>query len=127
MNKKKILQVNLFLVFLILLPIFTSLNVNASITPYPLDIKVDHIFEIQNGGVVILKQNFELTNKFEENGFLLHNFTTGFPDLYNNNLDYGYAYNENSTQNFDIIYDAGLDKIGFSGVMIKFPFTGIQN
>ena len=78
MNKKKILQVNLFLVFLILLPIFTSLNVNASITPYPLDIKVDHIFEIQNGGVVILKQNFELTNKFGENGFLLHNLRQVF-------------------------------------------------
>jgi len=124
--KKRTFQLVLILIFLVFLQISTSLGVNASTNVSSLDIQVDHIFEIKDDGLVILKENFKLTNKLGENTVSLQNFTTGFPLEYGSDLDYCFAYGESPNEQLDVLLDVGLGKIGFYGVNAVFPNSGIQ-
>ncbi len=108
------------------LQISTSLGIDAASNVSSLDIQVDHEFEIQNGGLVILKENFKLTNKLGENTVLLQKFTTGFPSEYGSNLDYCFAYGDDLNERLKVKLDVGLGKIGFYGVKAIFPNSGVQ-
>ncbi|MDH5449898.1 MAG: dolichyl-diphosphooligosaccharide--protein glycosyltransferase subunit 1 [Candidatus Bathyarchaeota archaeon] len=123
--KKRRFQLVLILVFFVSLQISASLGVNATTNETSLGIQVDHTFEIQNGGLVILEENFRLTNKHGEDTVLLQNFTTGFPFEYGSNLDGCFAYSEAPYQQLDLLHDVGLGKIGFYGTTVKFPNSGI--
>jgi len=124
--KKRTSQLVLILLFLAFLQIFTSPCVNATTDLSYLDIRVDHVFEVQNGGLVVLKENFKLTNILGEDTVLLQNFTTGFPFNYGSNLDYCFAYGERPDEQLRVLIDVGLGKLGFYGVNIIFPNTGVQ-
>ena len=124
MNKRT-LQLVLILVFFVFLQVSASLGVNATIIETSLDIQINHTFEIQNGGLVVLKENFKLTNKHGGDMVLLQNFTTGFPFEYGSKLGCCFAYSEAPNNQLDLLHDVGLGKIGFYGTTIKFPNSGI--
>jgi len=124
--KKRTPQLVLILLFFAFLQISTSLGISATTDLSSLDIQVNHTLEVQNGGLVILKENFNLTNKFGEDTVMLQNFTTGFPFKYGSNLDYGFAYHEEPNQQLDVSLDVGLGRIGFYGVNVIFPNAGLQ-
>jgi len=124
--KKRTLQLVLIILFLAFLQISALPSVKATNNLSSLDIQVDHTFEIQNGGLVILKENFKLTNTLGEDTVLLQNFTTGFPFNYGSNLDYCFAYGESPDEQLKVLIDVGLGKLGFYGVNVIFPNTGVQ-
>ena len=124
--KKRTFQLVIILLFLAFLHIPTSLGANTATNLSSLDIQVDHVFEVQNGGLVILKENFKLTNKLGESTVLLQNFTTGFPSEYGSNLDYCFAYGGDLNERLKVRLDVGLGKIGFYGVKAIFPNSGVQ-
>jgi hypothetical protein len=83
-----------------------------------LDVQVDHIVQIRNGGLLIINDTVKL---FAKDGELeLDKFTLGFPFIYQYNLDDVFAYDA-SNQQLDVRRDVGLGKIGFYGVEVIFP------
>jgi len=124
--KKRTSQLVLIILFLAFLQISSLPSVKATTNLSSLDIQVDHIFEIQNGGLVILKENFKLTNTLGEDTVLLQDFTTGFPFSYGSNIDYCFAYGESPNEQLEVSLGAGLGKVGFYGVEVIFPNSGVQ-
>jgi len=96
-------------------------SATASPTPASFDVKVDHIVQIRNGGLITINDTIRLSPKPGETA-LLSNYTLGMPFGYQYNLDYTFAYetsNPNSKLRLEL--DASMGRIGFYGVNVIFP------
>jgi len=81
------------------------------------DIQVDHAVQIQNGGLIVINDTVKLSAKNDQT-ITLSSFRLGFPYIYQQNLDYVYAYDSSDTQ-LEINPNVGLEKIGFYGVEVE--------
>lgn len=107
----------------ILLMLTVALPPTAKAAPEPasLDVKVDHLVEIRDSGLLIINETVKLST-IGENAELLQNFVLGFPYTFQYNLDYAFAF-ETSNPNlmFELELNAGMGRIGFYGVNVIFP------
>jgi len=118
-------RMSLPLVVLLLLSMFLTLaltSINAETqTLSSENIKVDHVLEIRNGGLIIINDTVTLSASTGEN-VTLQSFSIGFPFCYRSNIDYCFAYDTANPENrFEVVPDVGLGKIGFHGVNVMFP------
>jgi len=82
------------------------------------DIKVDHIVEIRESGLLAINDTVTLP-KLDDNVELLENYVLGFPFTYQYNLAYAFAYEtSNPSSRLNLELDAGMGRIGFYGVNI---------
>lgn len=85
------------------------------------NIKVDHVLEIRNGGLIVINDTVTLSASAGEN-VTLQSFLVGFPFHYRSNFDYCFAYDTaNPESRFEVVPDVGLGEIGFFGVNVMFP------
>jgi len=95
----------------------------ASPTPVSFDVKVGHVVEIREGGLLIINDTVKLSTKPSEN-VELGNYTLGFPYTYQSNLDYAFAYaTSDPNSKLKLELDVGMGRIGFYGVNVVFPQT----
>ncbi len=73
--------------------------------------------QIQNGGLIVINDTVKLSAKNDQT-ITLSSFRLGFPYIYQQNLDYVYAYDSSDTQ-LEINPNVGLEKIGFYGVEVE--------
>jgi hypothetical protein len=118
-------RMSLPLVVLLLLSMFLTLastSINAETqTLSSANIKVNHVLEIRNGGLIIINDTVTLSTSTGEN-VTLQNFSIGFPFQYRSNLDYCFAYETpNPESRFEVVHDIGLGRTGFYGIDVIFP------
>lgn len=95
--------------------------------PSPVNIHVNHIVQVLNGGSVVINDTVSLSTNPEEEASPLHNFSIGFPLKYRSNLDYCFAYNASShDEQLGLDLDVGLGKFGFYGVSVELPPVDIS-
>ncbi len=93
----------------------------ASSTQTSLDVEVDHVVQIKDGGLVIINDTVKLLTKSGES-VMRQNYTLGFPYAYQSNLDFAFAYEtKNPNSSLKLELNAGMGKIGFYGVNVVFP------
>lgn len=86
-----------------------------------LDIKVDHVVQIRDGGLIIVNDTAKLSAKPGQSAELL-NYTLGFPYDLHSSLDYAFAYETlRPSSRMKLELDAGMGIIGFYGVNVIFP------
>jgi PBP1b-binding outer membrane lipoprotein LpoB len=87
--------------------------------------RVDHVVQILQGGSVAINDTVQLS---ATHNTTLTGYPLGFPYRYSQNLAYVYAFNtSNPSQTFNISLDTGLsNSVGYYGVMVIFPQSGIQ-
>lgn len=91
------------------------------------DIQADHTVEIKDGGLVVINDTIRLSTEQEQNIEPLQNFSIGFPFEYRSNLDHCFAYDaSNPEERLEVVLDVGLGRIGFYGVNVLFPESGIN-
>lgn len=85
------------------------------------NIKVDHVLEIRNGGLIILNDTIRLSSSSGEDIEPLQKFSLGFPFKYRSNLHHCFAFDFwNPKEELEVVHDVGLGKIGFYGVDVIF-------
>ena len=130
--KRTALPILLFtfsLLFLLALPsCINILTVNAETdTLSSVDIQVDHTVQIKDGGLVVINDTIRLSTEQGQNIEPLQNFSIGFPFKYKSNLVYCFAYDaSNPDELLEVVLDVGLGRIGFYGVNVLFPGSGIN-
>ncbi len=82
-----------------------------------IDVQVEHAVRIRNGGLVVINDTVKLSSETDQN-IMLSSFLLGFPHIYQQNLDYAYAYDSSDTS-LNISLNVGLGKIGFYGVEVE--------
>ncbi len=93
----------------------------ATLTTKPSDVKIGHVVEIRDGGLLIINDTVKLLTKPGES-IEIANYTIGFPYAYKSDLDYVLGYetlNPNSRLKLEL--DATMGNIGFYGVNAFFP------
>jgi len=94
--------------------------------------QVSHTIKIQKGALVIINETLELSPKGPETFVLLQNFSLGFPYKINDKemidaLDYCFAYDASKPEElFRVERDTGLGRLGFYGVNVVFPESGVN-
>ncbi|UCF58339.1 MAG: hypothetical protein JSV15_04460 [Candidatus Bathyarchaeota archaeon] len=130
--KRTALPILLFTFSLLLLLALPScinmLTVNAQTdTLFSVDIQVDHTVQIKDGGLVVINDTIRLSTEQGQNIEPLQNFSIGFPFEYKSNLDHCFAYDaSNPDERLEVALDVGLGRIGFYGVNVLFPGSGID-
>ena len=130
--KRTALPILLFTFSLLLLLALPSciniLTVSAQTdTLSSIDIQVDHTVQIKDGGLVVINDTIRLSTEPGQNIEPLQNFSIGFPSKYRSNLDYCFAYDDsNPDERLEVVLDVGLGRIGFYGVNVLFPGSGID-
>jgi len=130
--KRTALPILLFTFSLLLLLALPSciniLTVSAQTdTLSSVDIQVDHTVQIKDGGLVVINDTIRLSTEPGQNIEPLQNFSIGFPFKYQSNLDYCFAYDaSNLDERLEVALDVGLGRIGFYGVNVLFPGSGIN-
>ncbi|UCE29331.1 MAG: hypothetical protein JSV85_00930 [Candidatus Bathyarchaeota archaeon] len=103
------------------------LTANAETTTSSVDVHVDHTVQIKNGGLVVINDTIRLATEKGQNMDAMYNFSIGFPFEYKSNLDYCFAYEaSNDEERLEVALDVGLGRIGFYGVNVLFPESGID-
>jgi len=117
-----------FLLLLALPSCINILTVNAQTdTLSSVDIKADHTVQIKDGGLVVINDTIRLSAEQGQNIEPLQNFSIGFPFEYRSNLDHCFAYDaSNPDERLEVVLDVGLGRIGFYGVNVLFPGSGIN-
>jgi hypothetical protein len=82
-----------------------------------IDIQIDHKVQIRNGGLIVINDTVKLSAETDQN-ITLSSFLLGFPYIYQQNLDYVYAYDGSNTR-LNINPNVGLGKTGFYGVEVE--------
>jgi hypothetical protein len=86
----------------------------------PANIKIDHVLEIRNGGLIVVNDTVKLSTDPGEHVPPLRSFSIGFPSTYRSNLDYCFAYvSSNPEEQLTVTLDVGLGKLGFCGASIS--------
>ncbi len=92
-----------------------------------LDVKVDHIVEIRNSGLLIINNTVRISPKPGES-ITIQEYTLGFPYAYQSNLDYAFAYEtSNPNARLSLELNSGMGKVGFYGVTVAFPQTVLSD
>jgi len=95
-----------------------SPTAKATTSWMPSDVKVNHVVQVRDGGLMIINDTVKLSGETVE----LTNYTLGFPFGYQLNLDYAFAYEtSNPSTKLKLELDAGMGRIGFYGVNVVFP------
>ena len=103
---------------------FHAKATNSSSTDFEIN-QVDHVVQIQDGGLVIIKDTVNVTLAGES--VKPQKFPIGFPSDYASRLVYCFAYNTlNQTEQLGVTLDAGLGKIGFYGINVTLPANVIN-
>jgi len=126
-NKKWVIALKrpwlaIFLLALCIPALVATLPQAAKAWPAPelFDVKVDHIVEIRNGGLLTINDTVRLLANPGES-VELTNYPLGFPHAYQSNLDYAFAYeNSNPNSTLKLELDSGIGEIGFYGVNVDF-------
>lgn len=86
------------------------------------DIDVEHIVQIRDGGLIFINDTFKLFTRSDQKANPLNNFLMGFPFKYGSHLDYCIAFDTaNPEKQYKVVTDIGLGKIGFYGINVTFP------
>ena len=121
MNRNRLTVILLTLFILPLLTLTFSPTAKAATTSKPSDVKVDHIVEIRNSGLLTINDTVTLLANQDET-IELTNYTIGFPYGYQTNLDYALAYASGDPNNrMNLTLDASMGRQGFYGTNIIFP------
>jgi len=90
-----------------------------------IDVQVDHTVQIRNGGLIVINDTVKLSAETDQN-IMLPSFLLGFPHIYQQNLDYVYAYDSSDTS-LNISLNVGMGKIGFYGVEVELDVKNSKN
>jgi len=130
--KRTALPILLFtfsLLFLLALPSCINISTVSAQTDTlsSIDIQVDHTVQIKDGGLVVINDTIRLSTEQVQNIEPLQNFSIGFPFKYRSNLDHCFAYDaSNPNERLEVVLNVGLGRIGFYGVNVLFPGSGIN-
>ncbi len=116
--KRKPLCMLLFILSLLFLALttFHAEATNSSSIDFEIN-HVDHVVQIQDGGLVIIKDNVNVSLAGET-----LNFPIGFPFEYASHLVYCFAHSTlDPTEQLGVTLDAGLGEIGFYGLNVTLP------
>jgi len=140
--KKTSILIILFTLYLVALPTFLLLQVNATnlnvattnLSP-SVSIQVNHYVEIRDGGLVLVNDTVRLSTQSNESADLINNFLIGFPFEYDKQEPFGsttsqvtkerfnpdYCFAFDSQKKLEVLSDVGLGKLGFYGAEVVFP------
>ncbi|MFB0523186.1 MAG: hypothetical protein ACETV1_05435, partial [Candidatus Bathyarchaeia archaeon] len=120
MSRKPLLM--LLFVFLLIsffLPTFYANATNSSSTGFEID-QVEHVVQIEDGGLVIIKDAINISLGGES--AKPRNFSIGFPFEYASHLVYCFAHDSSDPDEpLEVTLDIGLGKIGFYGINVTLP------
>ncbi len=86
----------------------------------PANIKIDHVLEFRNGGLLVVNDTVKLSTNPGEHVPPLQSFSLGFPSTYRSNLDYCFAHvSSNPEEQLPVTLDVGLGKLGFYGASVS--------
>lgn len=126
LSRKPVIML-LFIFFLVSLSL-TTFHANAT-TSSPIDFEinqVDHVMQIQDGGLVIIKDTVNVSLAGES--VQPQNFPIGFPLEYASHLVYCFAHNTSDpNEQLEVTLDAGLGKIGYYGIGVTLPANIIKD
>ncbi len=120
LNKKPLL-ILLFILSLLSLSLttFHANAANSSSTNFDIN-QVDHVVQIQDGGLVVMKDIVNVSVAGEN--AKSQKFPIGFPFEYASHLVYCFAHNTlNPAESLEVALDIGLGKIGFYGIEVTLP------
>lgn len=88
----------------------------------PFDVKVDHVVEIRDNGLLVINDTVTLSSNIGDVVAPLQNYVIGFPFNYQSNLAYTFAY-ETANPSLRLALDpnSGIGRIGFYAVNVNFP------
>ena len=118
-RKPLLMLLFVFLLLAFFLPTFNANATNSSSTGFEID-HVDHVVQIEDGGLVIIKDtlNVSLTGASIKS----RDFPIGFPFEYAPHLVYCFAHDtSDSNEPLEVTLDTGLGKIGFYGINVTLP------
>lgn len=88
----------------------------------PFDVKVDHVVEIRDTGLLVINDTVTLSSNLGDVVEPLQNYVMGFPFTYQANLAYTFAYETaNPSRGLALDLNSGIGRIGFYGVNVNFP------
>lgn len=100
----------------------TSVAKSSSSTT-SIDVKVDHIIDIRESGLLIINDTVTLS-KLSDGIELPQSYVLGFPFAYQSDLAYTFAYEtSNPSSRLKLDINAGMGRIGFYGVKVNLPPT----
>jgi len=86
-----------------------------------INVDVDHVITVQDGGQVTINDTVKLSSKTGEQPAPISSFNVGFPFKYGFNLDYVFAYESSNPANrLNLDLDYGLGQAGFYAVRVNF-------
>jgi len=95
--------------------------VEASSSATFLDVKVDHVVDIRESGLLVINNTITFSG-LAEGVELPKNYVLGFPFAYKSTLAYAFAYEtSNPASRLKLDLNAGMGKIGFYGVDVSLP------
>jgi len=108
-----------FLLISFFLPTFYANATDSSSAGFEIN-QVEHVVQIEEGGLVIIKDTINISLAGES--VKPRNFPIGFPFEYALHLVYCFAHNSSEpTEQLEVTLDAGLGKIGFYGINVTLP------
>jgi len=114
-----IVLVSFYVLSILLATATLSQTANASPSPASFDVKVQHMVEVKNSGLLVINDTLRLSAISES--VVLNNYTFGFPYAHRSNLDYAFAYEtSNPSVQLRLELDVGLGRAGFYGVSVDF-------
>jgi len=123
MNKKTLSLQLLFALLLLSTAALSVTNLKAAYAQESsqlIDVKVDHLITVHDGGLVTLNDTITLS-KTSEQASIVSNFRIGFLYEYKSNVDYVFAHeSSNPTQRLIVDLDVGLGTPGLYGVRVNF-------
>lgn len=113
----------------------TTLNVATSSLSPSVNIQVNHVVDIQDGGLVLINDTVTLSTQSNESANLINNFSVGFPFEYGKREPFGgttyhvtserfypdYCFAFDSQGRLEVLSDVGLGRLGFYGANVVFP------
>ena len=115
------LKIGLISLFAMSLLTITLLSTKASPSQTPIDVKIEHVVDIRESGLLVMSDTVTLSTAPDDIVKPLQAYWLGFPFNYHSDLAYAFAY-ETSDQSSKLKLDlnAGIGRMGFYGVKVNF-------
>ena len=118
-RKPLLMLLFVFLLISFFLPTFYANATDSSSTGFEID-QVEHVVQIEDGGLVIIKDTINISLAGES--IQSFNFPIGFPFEYAPHLVYCFAHDSSDpNEPLEVTLDTGLGKIGFYGISVMLP------
>ncbi len=119
---KLLLAATFLLVSITLSLAFASTSlVNGSPSP-TLDVKVQHVVDIRQSGLLIINETVTLYTASGDSVEPLGDYTVGMPFDYQSDLAYAFGYEAaDPSTKMTLDFNAGMGRIGFYGIRVNFP------